>query len=131
MKKTAITYIDGSSPIAPQREMCRQAANRLGATVTREYIEYRRGRRRPVRTRMMRYLLEKRRSDLLLVATPARLTRDSRAWARMLGSLDEASVRVVSAADLSDAQSLSPAAFECIQRMQCVVQMYARSRKRQ
>jgi DNA invertase Pin-like site-specific DNA recombinase len=129
MKKTATTYIDGTSSIAEQREACRRAADRLGANVTREYIDYHRVGRRQVRTRMMRYLLKERRSDFLLVVTPDRLTRNSRTRARMLGSLDEAGVRVVAAADLGDAQSLSPAAFECLQRMQSLVLFYANCRR--
>lgn len=44
MKPTATIYINGSrgsEAIAQQREVCHQSANRLGFTVTQEYIDCR------------------------------------------------------------------------------------------
>src|ERR1700688_500716 len=96
MNKTAATYIDGSVSMETQRELCRQAAQRLGLNITDEYIEYHGARQRPARRRMMRDLLghRHRRSDVLLVATPDRLTHRRQTWERLRGRLNAVGVRI-------------------------------------
>ncbi len=96
MTKTATTYIrPGHLSLDAQRELCRQAADRLGVTITAEYIERAEGQVRPERERMLRELADERHTDLLLIASDDRLARQPRDWYRIKDRLHKANVQLV------------------------------------
>lgn len=132
MNKTATIYIrargDGPS-IDWQRQVCCEAAKRLGVTITQEYVERSEGSARPERERMMRDLTGDSRSDLLLLTSYDRLTRDYRTWGGILARLDKANVFVVAADHLGDAAS-SSWGVEHAQMMQSLLLFHASSPRR-
>jgi len=118
MTKTATIYIRARGigcPIMEQQRACREAAARLGVTITQEYVEHGGQKGRPTRDRMMRDLAGDHPTDLLLIPTYDTLARNYEVWNKICPTLERAGVRLVVADLVSEATSL--AALLLIQRM--------------
>lgn len=100
MNQTATVYLRARGNLGSiewQRAMCRQAADRLGATIIAEYVEEDAGHRRPVLDAMLHDLAGSEATDLFVVASADRLTRRMEIWHRLGKRLTRAGVRLVTA----------------------------------
>lgn len=93
--------------IGHQLAVCRQAAARIGATITAEYIDQGCGQKHPARERMLADLDTNHRGDLLVISSYDRLTRNYELWDRIFSTLERAGVRLVAADSVGEGTSLA------------------------